>query len=256
MRAAIRLGLVAGGLDAALVDEFLTAYEEAKRNYYLGGLRLNAVEGGRFCEAAFRFLQHRISGTSLPLGSKLDSERAIVQLSNAPKTHPDSVRLYIPRALRVVYDIRNNRDAAHLADGIDPNLQDATLVIAILDWVVAEFVRLYHSVAADEAQQMVSALVTRQAPTVQVFGEDLKVLRRDLGAADHALVLLYQRGGTGTTLKQLREWSPARMRSNLGRTVRRLDEEKRFVHEREGKYTITQAGQRYVEQGRLLDPLS
>ena len=32
--------------DPKIVDELLAAFEEAKRNYYLGGLRLNAVEGG------------------------------------------------------------------------------------------------------------------------------------------------------------------------------------------------------------------
>ena len=30
--------------------------------------------------------------------------------------------------LRVVYDIPNKRDAAHLTDGIDPNVQDVTIV--------------------------------------------------------------------------------------------------------------------------------
>jgi hypothetical protein len=58
-RAVIHAGLAAT-LDSALVDELLDAYEEAKSNYYLGGLRLSAVEGGRFCEAAFRLLQQRV----------------------------------------------------------------------------------------------------------------------------------------------------------------------------------------------------
>ena len=44
-------------------------------------------------------------------------------------TFGDSVRLHIPRALGLVYGIRNKRDAAHLADGIDPSLQDANVVV-------------------------------------------------------------------------------------------------------------------------------
>ena len=43
--------VVRKGLSAShspkLVDELLEAYVEAKRNFYLGGLRLSAVEGGR-----------------------------------------------------------------------------------------------------------------------------------------------------------------------------------------------------------------
>lgn len=111
-------------LPAKLVDELLAAYEEAKQNFYLGGLRLSAVEGGRFCEAAFRLLEHITAGKSTPLNKQLDTDKLILALSNLPTAASlDSIRIHIPRALRVVYDIRNKRDAAHLADGIDPNLQ-------------------------------------------------------------------------------------------------------------------------------------
>ncbi len=126
--------------DAKLVDELLEAYVEAKRNFYQGGKRLSAVEGGRFCEAAFRLLEEETTGTFTRLGKPIDAELLARQLANLSSgSFPDAVRLHVPRALRVVYDIRNNRDAAHLADGIDPNLQDATLIVAVLDWVLAEF---------------------------------------------------------------------------------------------------------------------
>jgi hypothetical protein len=60
---AIRASLVAAYV-AALVDELIAAYEEAKRNYYLGGLRLSAIEGGRFAEAAFRMLHQEATSSS------------------------------------------------------------------------------------------------------------------------------------------------------------------------------------------------
>ena len=37
---------LAASLNPSLVDELLAAYQEAKRNHYLGGHRLSAVEGG------------------------------------------------------------------------------------------------------------------------------------------------------------------------------------------------------------------
>jgi hypothetical protein len=47
------LDQIATGLKARfpdkLVGELLSAYQEAKHNFFLGGLRLSAVEGGRFC---------------------------------------------------------------------------------------------------------------------------------------------------------------------------------------------------------------
>ena len=90
----VRQGLVAS-LDAGLADELLAAYQEAKRNFYLGGLRLSAVEGGRFCEAAFRLLQQRTTGKFDALGKQVDSDALIKLLANIPAAHqPESVRLH------------------------------------------------------------------------------------------------------------------------------------------------------------------
>ena len=96
MKQAIRSSL-ATVYDPALVDELLTAYEEAKNNYYLGGLRLSAVEGGRFAEAAFRLLQQETVGNFTPLGKTLpQTDKLIEQLEQLPASaHPDSVRLHI-----------------------------------------------------------------------------------------------------------------------------------------------------------------
>ena len=249
----IRNGLAAH-IPGNLVDELLTAYTEAKTNFYLGGLRLSAVEGGRFSEAAFRILQERTTGKFTPLGQQIKSDSIILNLSNlASGSHPDSLRLHIPRALRVVYDIRNNRDAAHLADGIDPNLQDATLVISVLDWVLAEFVRLYHSVSADEAQRIVQNLVTRRAPVVQDFNGFLKVLNPDLAAGDHCLVLLYQRGADGAAFSELSLWARPSMRTNLRATLDRLTNDKAFAHSESDKFFITGTGLKEVETRRLFE---
>ena len=250
----VRQGMAAA-LDPALVDELLAAYQEAKRNFYLGGLRLSAVEGGRFCEAAFRLLQQRTTGTFDPLGKQVDSDALMKSLANIPATQqPDSVRLHIPRTLRVVYDIRNKRDNAHLADGIDPNLQDAGLVVSILDWVLAEFVRLYHAVPPNQAKNMVDGIVTRLAPAVEDFDGFLKVLRTDIGASDFMLLLLYQRGPQGAGLADLESWAHPKMRSNLRRTLNALDHGKAYIHGSGDGFRITRSGQRYVETRKLLDP--
>lgn len=240
--------------DKRLVDELLEAYVEAKRNAYLGGLRLSAVEGGRFCEAAFRMLEQTTSGTFTPLGKDLDVEKLRDKLSKLPSaSYNDSIRLHIPRALRVVYDIRNKRDAAHLADNIDPNLQDSTLVISILDWVLAEFVRYYHTVPADEARRIVDSLVTRRAPVVQDFAGFLKVLNPGLQAGDYVIVLLYQRGKDGATLNELTAWAKPKMKPNLKATLGRLVNDRAFAHFDRGRYVITETGMREVEHRKLYE---
>jgi hypothetical protein len=235
-----------------LVDELLSAYQQAKHNFFLSGLRLSAVEGGRFCEAALRMLQEITTGSFTSLNQKLDTDRLILQLGNLPTgTHSDSIRLNIPRAIRVVYDIRNKRDAAHLADGIDPNLQDATLVISNLDWILAEFVREYHNVSASEAQTIIDGLVTRKVPAVQDFNGFLKVLNPKLKVSDYVLLLLYERGSTGAAYQELEIWVRPKMRLNLRRTLARLVDDVALVHNDGKRFYITKNGLKKVEKGNL-----
>jgi hypothetical protein len=240
--------------DHLLVDELLAAYQEAKRNFYLGGLRLSAVEGGRFCEAAFRMLEQvaNKARTFTPLGTPINTEAIIKGSAQLPKAAaPEGVRIHIPRALRVVYDIRNKRDAAHLADGIDPNVQDATFVVAVLDWILAEFIRVYHKVSADDAQRIINDLVVRRAPAVQDFDGFLKVLRTDLEVSDRVLLLLYERGTARATFEELRSWVHPKMRANLRRTLNQLEHDRAYVHSADDVFVITIKGIQEVERRKL-----
>ena len=236
-----------------LVDELLDAHREAKTNFYIGGQRLSGVEAGRFCEAALRILQSITTGAFTPIGQSLNSERTIEALSNLPAAaHPDSVRLHIPRCIRMVYDVRNKRDLAHLADGIDPNQQDATLVIGSIDWVLAEFIRLYHRVSADEAHAIIDGIVTRAAPSVQDFDGFLKVLRTDLRAGNVCLLLLYARGERGASFGEISGWVPPKSRGKLRRTMKKLVEQDAHAVELQGLYRITKSGQLEVERQKLI----
>jgi hypothetical protein len=238
--------------NSQLVDELLAAYQEAKHNYFLSGLRLSAVEGGRFCEAALRMLEEITTGSFTGLNQKLDTDKLISRLANCPKgSYSDSVRLHIPRAIRVVYDVRNNRNAAHLADGIDPNLQDATLVISNLDWILAEFVRQYHNVPATEARRIVDGLVARTVPAIQDFGGFLKILNPRLKVSEYILLLLYERGSAGATYSEIESWVRPAMRRNLRRALARAVDDAAFVHSDRQRFVITKHGMKEVERRNL-----
>ena len=250
----VRAGLEAK-LPKQLVDELLAAYQLVKDHFYLGQLRPNEVEGGRFAEAVFRLLEFAAGASFTPLSKKLDTENIILRLQSLPNGKvSDSIRLHIPRALRVIYDVRNNRDAAHLADGIDSNLQDATLVVAICDWVLAELVRLYHSVPADAAQALVEGLVERKVLVVQDFGGFLKTLNPKWGPAQRILVTLYVRGKEGADLEELAAWLKPTQRANLNRTIRFLAHDKDLLHFDGSRCFITNRGLKMVEANKLLHP--
>ncbi|HVS69287.1 MAG TPA: hypothetical protein VHE56_12095 [Mycobacteriales bacterium] len=246
----VRGGFIAAGIPDLLVNELLDAFAEAKRRFHSNDLRPQAVEGGRFSEAVFRVLQWATTGAFTPVGKTLPTVDKLLETLRNSATGNDSVRLHIPRTLRLIYDVRNKRDAAHLADGIDPNFQDATLVIRNMDWVLAELVRLYHNVSANQAQQIINDLVAKDVPVIQEVDGFPRVLR-ELKASDYVLVLLTWRGAGGSTFQQLREWVRPKMRTNLRRTLEALDA-KNFIHLSGDTVTILRPGEKYVEDEGLV----
>jgi hypothetical protein len=247
----IRDGFISAGMPQVLVDEVLEAFAEAKRRFYRDDLRPSAIEGGRFSEAVFRVLQWITTRAYVPLGKTLPSvDQLLVTLQNA--AGPDSVRLHIPRTLRLIYDVRNKRDVAHLADGIDPNEQDASLVVRNMEWVLAELVRLFHHMPPAAAHRVITELVSKDVPLIQVFDGFPRVLRQ-LKVSQHVLVLLYWRGTQGATFDELHAWARPPMRGNLRRALRTLDERDR-IHLRGDRYVLTRLGEREVETSRLVEP--
>lgn len=248
----VRQGFVAAGMPTELVDELVEAFAEAKRRFYRDDLRPSEIEGARFSEVVFRILQWETTQKYTPLGKTLPSvDQLLKTLVNAQGPN-DSVRMHIPRTLRLIYDVRNKRDVAHLGDGIDPNQQDATLVVRNMEWVLAELVRLYHNVSAKEAHGIIVNLVSKDVPLIQEFDGFPRVLKQ-LRASDHFLVLLYWRGVDGATYDELNSWARASMRANMKRTLKELDE-KDLIHLRGDTYELTHLGEADVENRKLLEP--
>jgi hypothetical protein len=237
-----------------LVDALLECHSEQRRNLLLGNLRPNEVEGGRFAEAAFRLLEHSAGWAFTPIGTPLSTEPLIRRLAGLPPAKaPDCIRLHIPRTLRVIYDIRNKRDAAHLGDGIDPNLQDSTFVSAATDWVLAEFVRVAGGISPDDAHRLVRAITIRRVPAVEDIGGFLKTLRPSLGPRDRTLLLLYHCADNGATEVELESWLKPSQRRNLPRTLNDLEHAKDLIVLVQGRYKITRRGIQEIERRNLIE---
>ena len=163
----VQQGFIAAGIPAELVKELLEAFAEAKRRFYRDDLRPFEIEGARFSEAVFRILEWATTQQYTPLGGNLPKVPTLMGKLEQATAAPESVRFHIPRTLRLIYDVRNKRDVAHLGDGIDPNQQDATMVVRNMEWVLAELVRLYHNVSATEAHGIIVDLVSKDVPLIR-----------------------------------------------------------------------------------------
>jgi hypothetical protein len=254
--AEVRAGFIDNGMPTELVDELLYQYVETKRRYHLNDHRPTAVEGGRFCEAVTRVLEHELFGKYTKLGKSLpgldDKRLATFRQAQNPN---ESLRVHVPKGLYLVYGIRNQRDAAHLGDGIDPNLQDATLVIGVLDWIMAELVRIFHTVSPNEAYAIISDLVTREVPVIEEI-DGQPICSADLGVSDRILVFLYRAGrDRGLDLPELQRQMRHGNRGNLTTAVKRLDEKGLvLLHPTSKRAHVTSKGMAEVETRRLLNP--
>lgn len=239
--------------DPDLAGELVDAYEELKVRYYRRDFRPGQLEAGRFAEAAFRILQLRARGSYTAIGKALPQLPVLIQdLESAdPSRVHESVRIHIPRTLAAVYNIRNRRDVGHIAADVDANSMDAEFVMSACNWVLAEFVRLFHQCSAEHAQAYVEGIVKRRVPLIQVFGETPFVLRAGLPARDEILVLLSHQGSLGASLDQLDSWLPTVDRANIRARLSELERRDRYVRRVEGRTFITDTGIEYVESQLL-----
>jgi len=231
-----------------LVNALFDSYKGLAENFDLGKLRPSEVEGGRFCEAAIRMLQYKTTGTYTPIGTTIQNlDTEITTLANLSKADfNESVRLHIPRTVRVIYDIRSKRDSVHLGN-IDPNLMDATLVLNCCKWILAELFRMELKIPANEAQKTIDYLIEKKIPIIQDFDGFLVTLNPRLSARDRILVLLYYRGKEGATREELSLWLPPKMKKQLTINLSRLQYDKNFIHRAKSQIYITRAGEQFVE---------
>jgi hypothetical protein len=244
---------IAAASDQALASELVGAYGELKKRYHRRDFRPGQLEAGRFAEAAFRILQLKAGGPCTPVGKPLPQLPVLMKTlesADASRVH-ESIRVHIPRTLAAVYNVRSRRDVGHIAADVDANSMDAEFVMSACNWVLAEFVRLFHQCSAEHAQACVEGIVKRRVPLIQVFGETPFVLKPGLPARDEILVLLYHQGDLGASLDQLDSWLPTVDRRMIRARLSELECRYRHVRRVEGRAFITDTGIEYVESGLL-----
>lgn len=242
--------LLEARFDSSLVKSLLQSYAELKKSYYLGKHKPTEVEAGHFVEAARRLIeQEEEEGTFTPLGQSLRRfNNAELQRLEGVASLDDSFRFHIPRALKLIYQIRNKRGAGHLAGEVSPNYMDSLLVVSVCDWVMAELVRLCsEDISLEEAQNMVDNLVKRRIPLVQEIAGYPKILDPTLSVPRQIRVLLYIHGDEGASLAELQGWIKSATKGYLLRAVKRLDKSADIHFDGEHCW-ITEKGMRYVEE--------
>lgn len=181
---------------AGLRESLLASYGEIARNYAERRWEPAELNGGKFCEVVYTILSGYLSGT---FAAKPSKPRDMVAACRGLEANPPdssrvgdrSIRVLIPRVLLPLYEIRNNRGVGHIGGDVDPNFLDATSVLKMASWVLAELIRVFHDVSPQDAQGTVNALVERKHPLVWEIEGIKRVLDPAMKKEDQTLVLLY-----------------------------------------------------------------
>src|SRR6266536_1222218 len=147
------------------VDALVSHFQRGVADYHQGKWENTLSKHAKFLEAVLKTL---LAEANLPpqTGRQFKVDNAINSLSGvAVGTVDDSIRLTIPRACRFVYDITSNRGGRHDPDLIDANEMDATGVLNLCAWILAEMAR-YSQKLGDpaDAKAAVDGLMKRRYP--------------------------------------------------------------------------------------------
>jgi hypothetical protein len=188
--------LVLAAVPANLRTPLLESFAEISKNYAEQRWEPSALNGGKFCECVYTIIQGYLTGAYAAAPSKptnmVHACNALEQIPPSPGRVGDrSFRIQIPRMILPLYEIRNNRGVGHAGGDVNPNFMDATAVLSMASWILAELVRVYHSVSTTDAQRTVDALVERRHPLVWKADDIRRVLDPKMPAKDQTLLLLY-----------------------------------------------------------------
>lgn len=182
------------GIPAGLRQELTSEFEKITRNYRERRWRAAELHGGRLCEVVYTILEGHLNGNKYAATASKPSRfnDACKKLESKPSTAgSDSARLTIPRMLVGMYEMRNRREVGHVGGDVSANHMDATVVLHMSQWIMAELVRIFHNVAVDEAARVVEALVDRTVPILWQVGDVTRILDTRLSLDEGTLLLLY-----------------------------------------------------------------
>lgn len=207
-------------LPAPLVADLLDAFQQVLKNYAEHRWEPAELNGGKLCEAAYTIVKGYLSGSYDARSSKPSN---MVDACKKLESEQGSraARIQIPRMMVALYEIRNNRGVGHSGGDVDPNHMDATAVVYMSKWIVAELVRLLHGLSTEEASELVDALVEREVALVWKSGDKRRVLATGLTLRKGTLLLLAGVAEAAETdlVSWLEQKRPADYRKNVLRPM-------------------------------------
>jgi hypothetical protein len=227
----------------ALLDE----YQHIKQQFFLRKFQPAELNAARFSECVLRLIEFFDTGTYTPFGKQLDTQKIMNRVTGNTSL-PEGVRFFIPQLTRVLLDIRNKRNVAHVGGEVDPNYSDSLFVSHSADWILVELIRNYHINSIDEARVIVESINETKIPVIVEIDGFIRVQNTKLKADQKTLLILYykqpKKVSDADLLKWIRYSNPSRYRTEVLKTL----DNQAFIHYENGFCVVLPKGIIYVEQ--------
>jgi hypothetical protein len=186
---------VFSALPEKLRRELVESFSEIVRSFAERRWEPAELNGGKLCEVAYCVVKG-IADDKFP--ARASKPKNMVAACKALEQQTDtirSVRIQIPRMIVALYEVRNDRNVGHVGGDVDPNHMDASCVLQMSKWIMAELIRVLHEQPVDEAAVLVDAVVEREVPLVWKVNDKMRVLDPDLSYKDTTMILLHAVAG-------------------------------------------------------------
>ena len=211
------LNIIPEGLRKPLIDE----YSNIVKNYLEQRWTPSELSGGRFCEIVYTILEGFANNSYASSPIKPSNFVAACRALESNTSNPRSFQILIPRIMPALYEIRNNRGVGHVGGDVDPNHIDASAVLSMTSWIMAELIRVFHNMPIHDAQKLADSLVDRRTPLIWRSGDIRRVLKPDL-TIRHQILLLLSSSSTPIATADLLRWIEPSNRSYFYRILRTM----------------------------------
>lgn len=243
-------------VDPAFAVQLVDSYTEMQQRFYAGDWQPSELDGGYFCEVAARAIYQLDTGTithSLLPGKIAEQLRSTSLQSKHSLDLKD--RDHFCRVMQTTYNFRSNRGIAHVSPTYSANHLDATLIIANVKWMFAEFLRLAKKLDRDEVVSIIEAIIQFEHPLIHELEGKPLVLSNLLSTSEEILILLQHAISGCLTRSELKEAIKNKDQSTVNKAISLLNSVKQIRLSSTGEVVITPLGQKRVHE-KILTKLS
>lgn len=192
MRKAKVRALLVSQFKTSHVDNALKYYEAATDKFITREWDRVAQDLGKFAEAVTKAIMAFGNITPNATGRQFKVTNELRRFESHQPSLPEALRMVVPKALIFITEVVNNRLGRHDTE-LDPHEMDASAVMPIASWVLAELVRFCSpNTDQDAAAALTQELTTKIVPFFEVIeGRTYVRNGHELKAEEVALLLLY-----------------------------------------------------------------